>query len=222
MKTYSKPELVSIIKEATHKPKLELTPNQINRLKTATDILLSIIGTAGLVMVSVVAPNALQAFNSAFKRQGHRFPFKDRQKKLARSFYYLKDRGYIKLKPKNKDFEIQLTDKAKNKIRKLKFDTLEIKKPLIWDRKFWQVAADIPVEHKKAAGRLRTKLKQIGFYSLQRTLWFYPYDPRREIELLIQEYRIDRFVTIMKIAKLDYVDDKILRDHFIEAGIIEF
>lgn len=223
MKIYSKPELASIIKEAAPKPKLELTQSQINRLKTASEILLAIVGVAGLVMVSAVAPNVLQIFKSAFKTQsGGRMPFKDRQRKLMRSFYYLKEKDYIKLQPKGNDLEIHITDKGRKKIKALKLDTLQIQKPLYWDGKFWQVAADIPVQYKKEATALRSKLKQIGFYSLQRTLWFYPYDPRKEVALLTEEYRIDRFVTVMKIASLEYADFKVLRDYFKETRVIEF
>lgn len=223
MQTYTKPELFSIIKEATFKPKFELTQSQISRLKSASDIVLAIAGIAGLVMVSVLAPNALQMFKSAFtKNDNPRISFKDRQKKLGRSFYYLKDKNYIQLKPKGRDLEIHLTDKGREKLEKLKLDTLEIRKPLFWDGKFWQIAADIPVQYRKGADSLRNKLKQMNFYSLQRTLWFYPYDPRKEIEVLTSEYNIDRFVTVMKIAKLDYLDNKILRDYFKEIGVIEF
>lgn len=223
MKIYEKPILADIIKDSTHKPKLELTQGQIDRLKTASEILLAVVGVAGLMMVSIAAPNALKIFKSSLKtRDGGRMPFKDRQKKLMRSFYYLKDKDYVKLQPKGKDLEIHITEKGKRKIKALKLNTLEVKKPLYWDGKFWQVAADIPVEYRKGADALRNKLKQMGFYSLQRTLWFYPYDPRKQIELLTDEYKIDRFVTVMKIAKLEYADLKILRNHFKETGIIEF
>lgn len=223
MQIYTKPELASIIKEATPKPKFELTQSQINRLKSASDIVLAIAGIAGLTMVSVLAPNALQMFKSAFvKDDSPRMSFKDRQKKLGRSFYYLKDKNYIQLKPKGRDLEIHLTDKGRKKLKSLKLDTLEIKKPLFWDGKFWQVAADIPIQYRNGADALRKKLRQIGFYSLQRTLWFYPYDPRKEVELLIKEYEIDRFVTVMKIALMDYADQKVLKDFFKETKVIEF
>ena len=215
--------MTEVIKESTHKPKLELTQGQINRLKTASEILLAVVGIAGLALVSVAAPNVLQIFKSVLKtRDGGRMQFKDRQRKLMRSFYYLKDKDYVQLKPKGRDLEIHITEKGKKKLKTLKLDILEIKKPLYWDGKFWQVAADIPVEYRKGADALRKKLKQMGFYSLQRTLWFYPYDPRKQIELLVDEYKIDRFVTVMKIARLEYADLKVLRNHFKETGVIEF
>lgn len=218
-----KPVLALAVKEATPKPRLELTPGQISRLKTTAEIILTLIGVAGLVMVSVAAPNALRVFKQ-FSKQQNREPesFKDRRKRLMRSFYYLKHKNFIELQPKDNDFKIKLTLKGHKKIAALKLRILEIKKPFVWDRKFWQVAADIPVEFRKAADALRKKLKTIGFYSLQRSLWFYPYDPRKGIRALTEEYQIDQFVTVMKIASFDPADHKVLYDFFKETGVIEF
>lgn len=221
MSPYSR-ALAPVIKKAASKPKLELSEEQVRRLKTATDVLLATIGVAGIILVSIAAPNAVQAFKFLTKNQGRRVPFEERRKRVARSFYYLKNKGYVELRRDKKDFKIELTNKGQKKIDRLKLEIIKIKKPLFWDGKFWQVAADIPVKYRKGADAIRKKLKQMGFYSLQRTLWFYPYDPRKEIELLAEEYKIDRFVTVMKIASLDYADLKVLRDYFKETGVIEF
>lgn len=222
MNSYSR-ALAPIINKAAPRPKLELNQQQIRRLKTVADVLLAVIGTAGIVLVSIAAPNALQALKFLGKNGGRdRIPYEERKKKLTRGFYYLKAKGYLELIKDQDDFSIRLTDKGKRKIDRLKFAMLEVKKPLVWDRKFWQVAADIPVKYRKGADALRLKLKQMGFYSLQRTLWFYPYDPRKEIELLAEEYKIEQFVTVMKIASLDHADYKVLFDFFKETGIVEF
>lgn len=222
MQPYTKTDIASIIKDATPRPKIELTQVQLDRLKTAGEILLAIVGAAGIMTVALVAPNALQAFKAFGKKEGKRWMFKERQRKLGRSFYYLKEQNYIEFAPKGKDLRIHLTDKGRSKLKLLKLATLQVKKPIFWDGKFWQVAADIPVDYKRAAGSFRDKLKRMGFYSLQRTLWFYPYDPRKEIGLLTGEYKIDRFVTIMKIASLDYSDRRVLKDHFRKIGILAF
>lgn len=221
MNAYSR-ALAPIINKATPKPKFELTEDQIRRLSSAANILLTIIGVAGLLLVSVAAPNALKAFSFLGRgEQRGRVPFVERRKKLTRSFYYLKSHGYLELHRKKNDFEIKLTEKGRRKLDKLRLEVLQVKKPLFWNDKFWQVAADIPVKYRKGADAFRNKLKQMGFYSLQRTLWFYPYDPRKEISLLTEEYKIERFVTVMKIASFDYADYKVLREFFKETGVIE-
>ena len=83
------------------------------------------------------------------------------------------------------------------------------------------MAADIPTkEHKTAADALRRKLKEMNFYSLQRTLWFYPHDPRLEIDWIVRIYHIERFVTIMEISRLDLDDAEKMVKFFRKQKII--
>lgn len=221
MKGYSR-ALAPTIKQSAPKPKIELTEQQVRGLKTAAEVLLAVVGVVGIGLVSIAAPKALQAFKYLKANDGKRVSYDWRRKKVARSFYYLKHQGYVNLKRNKNDFEINLTDKGKRKYERIRLDILKIKKPLIWDGKFWQVAADIPVKYRKGADALRRQLKQMGFYALQRTLWFYPYDPRKEIDWLARQYRIGEFVTVMKVSTFDYADLKVLRDHFRETGVVEF
>lgn len=60
----------------------------------------------------------------------------------------------------------------------------------------------------------------MGFFPLQRTLWFYPYDPRSEVEFIITYYGIERFVTVMEIYRLDKDDESKMLSHFKELKIL--
>jgi len=48
----------------------------------------------------------------------------------------------------------------------------------------------------------------------------YPFDPRREIDYVSTYYRINGFVTVMEVARVDPSDKKVLVKHFREAGIL--
>lgn len=74
--------------------------------------------------------------------------------------------------------------------------------------------ADIPKEYKNAADNFRRKLRQMKFYPLQRTVWLYPFDPRVEVDFVSTFLRVERFVTTMKVTKLEQSDAKILTDYF--------
>ena len=143
----------------------------------------------------------------------------ERMRKVTRSFYYLKERGYVSFSADN-NLDIQITDKGKAKLKDLYFKSLSVPKQF-WDGKYWQVAVDIPTkEHRDGADALRRHLKRMSFYPLQRTLWFYPFDPRKQIDILADTYRIAQFVTVMKIAKMDPADGKILYVFFREIGVL--
>ncbi len=75
-------------------------------------------------------------------------------------------------------------------------------------------------KYRQGADLLRRKLKQLGFYPLQRSLWFYPYNPVEEIEYISNYFGIGQFVTIMEICKLDIQDAKKLEKYFKASNIL--
>lgn len=200
-----------------------LTPEQIEKLKTAGAIALVIVGLAGVIVLSAAAPNIFYALGKIFEKKypNRKLTRQEKETKIAQAFYYLKKSRYITMRPTGKDFKLFLTEIGKKRLGRLSFDTMVIKKPRAWDGKWWQVAADIPTkEYKWAADLFRRKLKEMNFFSLQRTLWFYPHDPRQEIEFIIHHYGIENFVTVMEINRLDRDDEGKMRKYFKELNII--
>src|ERR1051326_1331816 len=181
---------------------------------------MAIIAAGGIVALSAAAPNligALGKINSSLKHLSK----KDKAERIKREIYYLKKSGQIKIKRTAKEVFISLTRLGRKKLPKIAFHSLHIPKQKHWNHRWWQVAADIPTkDYRNAADALRTKLKQMGFYSLQRTLWFYPFDPRRELQFLINHYRISQFVTVMEVSRLDKADERILKSHFKNCSIL--
>ena len=75
--------------------------------------------------------------------------------------------------------------------------------------------ADIPSKtHRIAADMLRHKLKKIGFYPLQRTVWVHPYNPTKELNELTEYYDLGKFVTILEAKRIDAEDEKKLLNYF--------
>ena len=215
----------TIIRRSTPaQPNPILTPEQIEKLKTVGNITLAIIAVAGTITLSAIAPNVIGALGKINeKKYPHKkFAKRERDIKIVQTFYYLKRSGQVRMKLTGNDFKIFLTRIGRKRLRQLNFNTLVVKKPSSWDRKWWQVAADIPTKkYRIGADLLRRKLKQMGLYSLQRTLWFYPYDPREEIDFIVRHYGVERFVTVMEINRLDKEDEKKMKKFFIREGILE-
>ena len=119
------------------------------------------------------------------------------------------------------DFFISLTKLGKKRLQKMNYVNLTIEKHLSWDGKWWQIAADIPTKkYKWAADLFREKLIKMKFFPLQRTLWLYPFDPRKEIEFIIQHFGIERFVTLMEICRLDKDDERRMKRFFENEAIL--
>jgi hypothetical protein len=196
-----------------------LSDKAMERLKTGSSIALAIIASAGIITLSAVAPNVIGAIGKLTLKRKR--PLGNIQKKTAETFYYLKKSGLINIKRDKKDFLISLTELGRKKTEELNLNSLYIPKPKTWDKRWWLVAADIPTrDHRSGADLLRRKLKEMGFYPLQRTLWVYPHDPKQQLQFIINTYGINHFVTLMQINKLDKEDEKAIRKFFKKNSVI--
>jgi len=219
---YEKQKIGSIIRNSIPKGKTpKLTPAQVEKIKTVSGIALAIVGVAGIIALSAVAPNMFVAIDKLFLKKGVRSSRKRKEIQIAQTFYYLKRSGLIRMRYASKDYKIFLTKFGAKRLKKLNFQTMTVERPDKWDGKWWQIAADIPTkEYRRGADLLRQKLKEMNFYPLQRTLWFYPYDPRQEIEFIVVHYEIERFVTVMEISRLDKDDERKMKVFFQKMMII--
>jgi len=142
------------------------------------DILYWIITTGG-VAIAITSPffltNLLRSYTKLKK-----YP----KKKISDTFYNLKRQGLIEIQKKNHQIYIGLTERGKEKAGWLQIDSLMIKKPKKWDRKWRIVIFDIAQLKKIYREALRGRLKELGFYPLQKSVWIHPFDCRAEIELL--------------------------------------
>lgn len=196
-------------------PIFNLSKEQIRLIGDASKIILAIIAAAGTITLAAVAPNIFIALDKLYKLKGKKYTKRQKEIKTAQTFYYLKKSGLIKFAKNTNDVRLFLSSLGKKKVEQIKFESLSVTKSKRWDGKWWQVAADIPTkECRQGADALRYKLKQMGFCSLQRTLWFYPYDPRKQIEIVAEHYGISKFVTVMEINRMDVQDEKVLKKYF--------
>jgi hypothetical protein len=189
--------------------------------------ILPLLAGVGVVSLSLVLPNVLLAapmvirVYKAMTSPGSRSK-RDREARVRRTLFYLKRHGYIRMKRNGiNDYLVRITPHGKRRLSEIEFLKLSIPKPKKWDKKWWLVAADIPSSsHRVAGDLLRFKLKHMGFYPLQRTLWLYPHDPRKELEYVFRHYHVSRFVTVMEVSTVDSDDKKNLLKHFRKRSIL--
>lgn len=108
-------------------------------------------------------------------------------------------------------FTYVLTDKGKEKTLTYHFQKMQIQK-CAWDGKWRLVLFDIPEKLKNGRNALREKLKRLGFYELQKSVWIFPYACKDEIDFLIEFFGLRRFV---RFCTVDFIDNDIhLRKFF--------
>lgn len=106
-----------------------------------------------------------------------------------------------------------LTKVGKEKIKKFDFENMRIKKSAKWDGKWRLIIFDIEEGKKVAREFFRSKLKSLGFYQLQKSVYIYPYPCRKEIEILRANYGLSVH-EVMYLLVDRFEGKKILIDNF--------
>jgi hypothetical protein len=216
-------QIKSEIEKTAPKPGFELSEQQMKLLKTVGEVALAATILGGVVALSAIAPNIFSALDKIFGKKQHgsrKNTLEKREEQLAKQFYYMRRQGYIQIEKRGELLVVTPTKRGRQRLAKLKFQTLYVKKPRKWKKTWWLVTADIPKELRVAANYFQKKLKQMDFYPFQRTVWVHPFDPREEIESVAAHYRVSPFVTVMEIKQFERSDNDVLENFFGKKGLI--
>lgn len=127
---------------------------------------------------------------------------KKRKKDFTRMIYYLKRRGWIKVKELEEKRGIIFTLKGKEKLLKIKNKILtSLPKKKREDGKWIMVAFDIEEKKRALRNYFREKLIEFGFQKFQESIWICPYDVLKEVKEIIQNLKIEKMVKIFLIEE---------------------
>jgi len=119
----------------------------------------------------------------------------DRQD-LSRKIYRLKKQGLIRKFVENKKSFIELTNKGREKI-KCDINNLVAARPKIWDKKWRIVIFDIPEKDRAARDFVRRQLYRLGFIQIQKSVFIYPFECSKEINLICDHSGARKYIKYM-------------------------
>jgi len=96
-----------------------------------------------------------------------------------------------------------LSKNGKQKALQFNIDTLEIEKPIIWDKKWRIVMFDIPEKLRRLRDTLRLHFREIGFIELQKSVFVHPYSCEKEIEFIVEFYNARKYVRFILAENID-------------------
>lgn len=134
------------------------------------------------------------------------------KKRAYDTFRHLRRRGLVEMRREGHDVIIQLTPEGKKKAGKFQIDDLTIERPQKWDGKWRIILFDIPVTSNTVRSVFRRKLKEFGFYRLQKSVWVFPFECREEIEFLRDFLGAGKRQILC--AESTLKDDRFLREYF--------
>lgn len=105
-----------------------------------------------------------------------------------------------------------LTNSGKKKIVQFNLDLMKIKKPLRWDKLWRLVIFDIPEKERQGRRALVEKLKELNFYSVQKSVFIHPYECKNEIDFITEIFNLRPYVRFFTVKETDIEPD--LRNRF--------
>lgn len=110
---------------------------------------------------------------------------KDDGIKFSQNLYYLKKKKLIKDFVRNKKKYIELTPKGKRRARYYFLNKHILRSKKKWDGKWRVVIFDISEDKKSKRELIRKWLKNIGLKELQRSVYVYPFDFKKQLNLMV-------------------------------------
>lgn len=96
-----------------------------------------------------------------------------------------------------------LTENGKNKTLRYNLDEIKIKKPARWDGLWRLVIFDVPENLREGRNALADKLKELGFYPLQKSVFIYPFECRDEVDFIVEIFNLRPYVRFLIVKKAD-------------------
>jgi DNA-binding transcriptional regulator PaaX len=169
--------------------------------RSITNYLLAAVGLVGLMFVGALAPNVFVAFGAFIPKA------KYSKRQIINACYYAKKSKLVSVAYDREKTIIKLTKEGKEKLLKFRFDGLKLQIQKKWDKKWRLVVFDIPENHKQGRNAFSAKLREMGFFQFQKSVWITPYPCEDEIDFIKEIYEIRNFVRVITAEKIDIQTD---------------
>ena len=122
---------------------------------------------------------------------------------FIKSLSYLNKRRLVSIAEKDGQSIITLSEEGKKRVLQFSLDRMEIKRPLKWDG-YWRVVLfDIPERKKRAREVLRSKLKELGFFQLQKSCFVHPFDCKSEIDYISELFEVSPYINYIVAKQIE-------------------
>jgi len=169
--------------------------------RSLTRDVLFMAATGTLILSSLFAPNVAQLLKPLMRWRKNWDKIDKRR--IGDAIKRLNNKRLIELVEKGNSIHIKITARGKNLLKRFDYDDLELSRAKRWDKKWRMVIFDIPEKNKKERNALSEKLKDMGQYPLQESVFIYPYDCQNEIDFICEFLSISRFVNYCTIESID-------------------
>jgi len=164
------------------------------------ETILNLLNLDAVLTTAFLAPGAIRMFKNNTDYTSWR---KFHGPLLRRNIKNLKRRGLVEFKQEHGQTVVKITAEGKTELLKFDLDNLEIKRLKTWDKQWRMVIFDIPNNKRRRREIFREKLKSLGFYQFQESVFIIPFPCEKEIQYLREIYGIPNEVKFILARKVE-------------------
>jgi len=152
------------------------------------DTLLKIAAIGFITVAAATSPFFLRAIIKYYFKEKS----KEIAKKRARALSELRRRKLVEWKEMpDGSLRITISHLGKKMVRQYRLEEIKLKIPKKWDKEWRIIMYDIPSRQRKASDAFRRKIKEMGLYQIQKSVWVSPYDCFDELEFICSVFDLD-------------------------------
>jgi len=172
----------------------------IHKKSLTADILLMTVA-GPIILASLFLPNAPLILKPLIK--WHKNWGKIKRQRIYEAIRRLNKKRLVELEQKGNNLYLKITEDGKKLIKNFDYDNIELSNHKKWDKKWRMIIFDVPEKKNKERRALSIKLKDLGFYPLQESVFIYPHNCRDEIDFICNFLSIDNYVNYCVVDMLD-------------------
>jgi len=181
-----------------------------NRKSEIFKIILKILGSGVLISAVFLFPGSGILLNDFLRKKEVKYKSKNFREALRR----VHNKKLIKIIEKDGQEFLEITELGRKELLRYNIDELSINKSEKWDGKWRMVIFDIPEKYGEGRRALSKKLKELGFYRLQKSVFIYPYECENEIDFIREFFGVKKFVILLRVSTINEYHDLIIKKYF--------
>jgi DNA-binding transcriptional regulator PaaX len=135
---------------------------------------------------------------------------------IRQQLYYLEKNRLIKTVLTNNEHYFEITKKGKEKLIWERIG--KARRESRWDKNFRLVMFDVPENKKTRRDAIRRKLEEIGFIQMQKSVFVYPFDCKRDIEAICFYLSASKYLKYL-VVKITEGEKEII-NKFLEKNVL--
>lgn len=171
----------------------------------AKEILVTIAGVA--LLAGFIAMPGLTKVIPLFRANNTN----DRQR-ARQSMRRLEKKKLIRVYIKDNNEVVEITKAGKRKVLEYNLDDMKLRTPKRWDGWWRVVMFDIPQSKKRARDSVSRKIKELGMYPIQKSVFVSPYVCKNEIDFIGEFFNVREHIIYIKAKEIEGV--RKLKEHF--------